>query len=432
MNYVPQILDSLPPPYTQEDDSVLARMVNLAALELEVLQEDLDRMRQTHWIATAYRLGDAAKLGALMGIAPFTWERLDLYRQRLVALVVARLNGALGPNEIRGFAYKYLRDCENALGSTFLPGLQKATPGPLFRPIELKENPHRQRRSQALADRGGRVPYLFRWSESNKGLDDTVAQFEITGLIEKRTVVPVLVNLSTGDLIGYSDRIPFGGTLSVTQAKPEAALDDRALQATLDGVDVTDRMFSVGNFKLGTPFSKAQLEPKAQLPRMVRGTNEWIFLSIGLYDVRGLDRFFFSIAGKDLYEAAFDQTAFDASLFPSGPIAHLQCQWTETEPACFELHVPRYIVMEPHGAEGDDRAFVEVAHALTASLAELRAAGVKAEVVFQPFQETQRQQVTARVPWKILDPEAGPSGTTRALDVGARFGESPLDGTRFE
>jgi len=48
-------------------------------LDLEVFQEDLDRMRQTHWIRTAYSLGDAAKLGALLDIQPFSWEHIDLY-----------------------------------------------------------------------------------------------------------------------------------------------------------------------------------------------------------------------------------------------------------------------------------------------------------------------------------------------------------------
>lgn len=442
MNYLPRILDSLPPPYTQEGDSVLAGIVNLAALELEALQEDLDRMRQTHWIQTAYRLQDAARLGALLNIAPLSWEGLDLYRQRVLALVVARLHGALGPRQIREFTYDYLQGCERVLDATFVPGLQAVSveeafqtheKRPLFRPLRLEECPRRRRTSRALADRAGRVPYLYRWSESNKGLDDTVAEFYVGGLLQNRTVVPVLVNLTTGDLIGYAGRIPFGQTLCVTRADADGALNDRALQATLDGFEVTGRMFSVGNFQLGVPFARSQFEPKPLLPRIARGVNDWIFLSVGLYDIRGLDRFFFSMAGKDLHEAVFDETGFDTSLFPSGPVAHLELQWMETEPACFEVHVPRYIVIEPQAAaDGPERPFREVADGLVASITDLRAAGVKAAVLFDPFGETQRQKVIARLPWKVLDPETGPSGETRALDLGARFGESPLDQTRFE
>lgn len=442
MNYLPQILDSLPPPYTQADDSVLARIVNLAALEFEVAQEDLDRMRQTHWIQSVYSMKDAAKLGALLDIGPFDWETLDLYRRRLLALVVARLKGALGPNEVRQFAYDYLQNCERVLSASFVPGLQTVTLSqafeqsadrPQFRPLELRENPHRVRTSQTLSDRGARVPYLLRWSETNTGLDETVVEFHIAGLVQNRTVVPTLVNLTTGDLIGYAGRVPFGQTLSVRRANPDGALDDRELRATLDGVDVTDRMFSVGNFQLGVPFTQQQQEPKPLLPRLPRGANDWIFLAVGLYDVRGLDRFFFSIAGKDLHEAVFDETAFDASLFPSGTIARLDMRWMETEPACFELHVPRRIVIEPADAvASSDRPYQKVSDGLVSSVAELRAAGVKAQVVFVPFQESQRQTVVGRLPWKVLDPETAPSGDTKSIELGARFGESPLDQSRFE
>lgn len=442
MNYLPQILDSLPPPYTQAGDSVLASIVNLAALEFEAFQEDLDRMRQTHWIQTAYSLKGAAKLGALLNIAPFPWESLELYRRRLLALVVARLQGALGPNEVRQFAYDYLKNCERVLGATFVPGLQTVTLSqafeqsdarPQFRPIELKENPHRMRTSQTLADRSGRVPYLLRWREMNKGLDDTVVEFHVAGLIGNRTAVPVLVNLTTGDLIGYAGRVPFGATLSVQRANADGALDDRQLRATLDGVDVTGRMFSVGNFQLGVPFTKQQQESKPLLPRLPRGGNDWIFLAVGRYDIRGLDRFFFSIAGNDLYEAVFDETGFDASLFPSGSIAHLEMSWMETEPACFELHVPRYIVIEPmDSGTAAERPFEQVGDGLVSSVAELRAAGVEAQVIFAPFAESQRQTASGRAPWKTLDPETGPSGDTRSVDLGGRFGESPLDQARFE
>jgi hypothetical protein len=453
VNYLPAIQESLPPPYTSADDSVLTSMIGLAALELETFHEDLDRMRQTHWFDTAYRMLDARKLGALFNIVPLAWENLELYRQRLLALVVARLHGALGPNEIRQFIYDYLQGSERALGSTFVPGLQTVTleeafpqdqpppsnptevlkKRPLFRSLSLAENLRRTQTSQTLADRNGRVPYLLRWTESNKGLDDTVAEFHISGLLQNRTVVPVLVNLTTGDLIGFAGRIPFGQTLSLSRPAPDGPLNDRRLEAMMEGIDVSSRVFSVENFQLGVPFSKQQQEPQPLLPRLRRGANDWIFLSVGMYDIRGLDRFFFSIAGQDLHEAVFDETRFDSSLFPSEPIAHLEMQWTETEPACFEVQVPRYVVIEPaSAAPPSGRPYQQVGDSLVSSVADLRAAGVKAQVRFVPFTEEQRQKVTARVPWKILDAEAGPSGETRFVELGARFGESPLDQTRFE
>jgi hypothetical protein len=440
VNLLEQIQASLPPPYSIAADSVLQSFLQVIAADLEIYQEDLDRMRQTHWIPTIYRLADAAKLGALLDIQPFTWEHLDLYRERLLALVVARLKGSLGPNEIREFVYTYLLKTERALDATFVPGLQRVTldeayqppaARPLFRRLELEENPHRQRTSKVLADRNGNIPYLFRWSESNKGLSDTAVELNISGLLHYRTVTPVLVNLTTGSLLGFAGRIPFGQTLTITRAEPDAPLEDRTLKATLDGNDVTHLLFSVEGFELGVPFSKQQQEPKPLLPGLKRGSNEWIFLSVGMFDIRGLDRFFFSMASQELREATFDETTFDNSLFPSGPIAKLEMTWMETEPACFELHVPKYMVIES-SIMTSEPVHDEVALALELSIDGLRAAGVKAQVRFVPFKEVQRQRVHARIPWKVLDPEKGPTGETRLVELGGRFGESTLDQSRFE
>lgn len=440
MNLLTQIQASLPSPYTIEADSVLQRFMDVIALDLEAFNEDMDRMRQTHWIPTVYRLTDAAKLGALLDIPPFAWEHLDLYRERLLALVVVRLKGALGSNEIREFVYTYLLQAERVLGATFLPGLQNAslseayTPPatrPLFRPLALEENPHLLRTSTVLADRNWKVPYLFRWSESNNGLDDTTVELTISGLQHYRTVTPVLVNLTTGSLLCFAGRIPFGQTLKITRVNPNAALSDRAVKATMDGNDVSRLLFSVEGFELGIPFSRQQqVEPL--VPELKRGVNDWIFLSVGLFDVRGLDRFFFSIASQQLREAVFDETTFDNALLPSGPIAQLEMSWTETEPAGFEVRVPRYLVIEPSSLASSEPLHDEVALALETSMDGLRAAGVRAVVRFVPFEEVQRQSVLVRLPWIVLDPERGPSGETRSVELGGRFGDTSLDQSRFE
>jgi hypothetical protein len=440
VNLLTQIQASLPPPYSIAADSVLQSFLQVIALDLEVYQEDLDRMRQTHWIRTAYSLGDAARLGALLDIPPLGWEDLDLYRKRLLALVAARLKGSLGPNEIREFVYNYLFETENALKATFLPGLQRVKPGeafgptaarPLYRPLGLDENPRRPHTSSSLADRNGNIPYLFRWSETNNGLDDTAVELHISGLQQYRTVTPVLVNLTAGSLLSFAGRIPFGQTLTITRANPDGPLSDRTLRATMDGNDVSHLLFGVERFELGIPFSKQQQEPQPLLPRLQRGVNEWIFLSVGLFDIRGLDRFFFSIASQDLREATFDDTMFDTSLFPSGPIAKLEMSWTETEPACFEVRVPRYLVAEP-ASTTTELLHDQVGQALESTVNGLRAAVVKALVRFVPFKEVQRQRIQTRLPWKILDPEPGPSGETRSVELGGRFGEATLDQSRFE
>lgn len=442
MNLLTQIQASLPPPYTDAADSVLQGFLDVIALDLEAFREDLDRVRQTHWIRTAYHLRDAAKLGALLDIQPFPWEGLDLYRERMLALVVARLKGAVGPNEIREFVYNYLFKVEQALEKALhqtilLPGLQKMSleqayeppdEHPLFRPLALEENPRRQHYSSTLADRNGNIPYLFRWSETNNGLDDTTVEIHISGLIQNRTVTPVLVNLTTGSLLCFAGRVGFGQTLTIARA---IDAEPRKLTATLNGNDVSHLLFSVEGFELGVPFSKQQHAPEPLLPILKRGINEWIFLSVGFFDVRGLDRFFFSIATEQLREGVFDETTFDASLFPSGPIAKLEMKWLETEPASFVVRVPRYVVIEElNGAS--EPVFDEVAQALDSSVQGLRAAGVQALVRFVPFEEVQPQTIKVHIPWKVLDREVGPAGQTRSIELGARFGEAPLDSSRFE
>jgi hypothetical protein len=321
------------------------------------------------------------------------------------------------------------------LTSSFVPGLQSVTAlqayepppdRPRFRPLRLVENPPREKQSASLLARGGKVPYLYRWTETNRGLSDTVARFIVTGVEGGRTAVPIIANLTTGDMLGYMGTLRFGQTVVFTVPSVPDAQDPRAAVATLDGRDASASVFSMSGFALGVPFTKEQLDSKPRLPRMVRGPNEWISISAGFYGVKGLDHFFFAIADDQLREGAFDDTFFDESVFPFGTVVQLQMNWTETEPASFEVHVPRYITVEPGVS-----VFQDVADGLSESILELHAAGVRAAVLFDPFIETQPQRVTGRASWVQLDAEAGPAGRDQ-LTVGARFGDSPLGGSRFD
>jgi len=439
MTALDRLLDLLPPPYSAAPDSVLAALLDVFALEIEALEEDLDRVRRTHWIGQAYRLEDARKIGALCGIAPLPWETLETYRARLLPLIEARLAGSLGPAEIREFVHDYLRAAEAALEATFVQGLAtiggpvkayRAPPKrPLFRPLVFREFPLRERRSRALADRGGLVPVLFRWSETNAGLDDCVPSLRITGLCGRRTTVPVLANLSTGDMILFADRLLAGAELEIM---PDAAGDGRAARATLDGADVTAKLRSLSGFTLGTPFEAIDFDETPRLPPLPRGESQWMFLSVGLYDVRGLDRFFFALAEADLREGRFDETRFDNALFPSDAIAAIAMDWTEREPASFEVDVPRTIVEEPAGAAPEARPHRLVADALESAIGSLHAAGVRAAIRFVPFVETQPQRVRHETRWIWLDKESGPAGAADTLELGFHFGETGLGRGRFE
>jgi hypothetical protein len=439
MRELDRILDLLPPPYAVAADATLPRLLDAVAIELEVLQEDLDRMQRTHWVNFAYALGDLARLADSVGVEPLPGETVDSFRARLIPLVRARLDGAVGPGQIRAFVRDYLQGAERALRSTFVPalgGLAGEAPfgvpdgRPNYRPLALVENPERLRRSASLAGIAGRVPYLHRWEERNDGLADTVATFAVTGFPGGRTAVPLVVNLTTGDLIGYAGVLRVGRRLTLEAA---GAGDPRLVRASLDGDDVTGRVFSVSGFRAGVPFEPDDLDPAPLLPRLARGPNRWVFLSVGLFDVRGLNHVFYAIAGDDLREGEFDDTFFDRAVFPSGPVAGLEMAWTEVEPASFEVRVPWGVVAEAPELAGlpDGPAHDRLADALSASVDGLRAAGVRARVVFEPFTDTQPQSVRATLPWVVIDPERGPLGGDE-LELGARFGESALDRTRFD
>ncbi|HEX5414789.1 MAG TPA: hypothetical protein VFZ25_03925 [Chloroflexota bacterium] len=439
MSHRSRMQDLLPPPYSIEPDSVLTSVLNLIALEMDAFQEDLDRYQQTHWIRSVYRLSDAEKLGALTGIKRLPWEDLDLYRERLLALVVALLAGATGPRQIRQFVFDYLRRAESVLGATFVPGLAtldtvEAAYGsppdqPRYQPLGLVEFPRVRRRSGTLDSLGGNIPYLYRWQELNRGLDETVATFDVTG-VRERTSVPIIVNLTTGELIGYAGVLRFGQTLSLRLSSAGDSTPREAV-ATIDDVVATSKLFSLANYTPGVPFRNEQLDPKPRLPRMARGANEWLFLNVGLYDIPGLDRFSFAIADDLLREGVFDETTFDNALFPAGTKARLEMAWTETEPASFQVHVPRYIVVEPGGRAGGPR-WVDLEAGLRDAIGTLHAAGVRAAVKFDPFVETQEQTIRFRLPVKVIDPEIGPAGQGDEVAFGGRFGESRLGSARFE
>jgi hypothetical protein len=439
MTTLERILDVLPPPYSVAADSTLAALVGLFALEFDTLGEDIDRLRRTHWINQAYRFEDATKLGALLGIPPLPWETLETYRARLLPLAASRLDGALAPKDIRAFVHDYLLNAEDALDATFVPGMpadeDKAfqllpDDRPLWRPLELAENPPRLQPSNVLAARNGSVPHLFRWTEHNNGLDDALATFRVAGLSGRRTAVPVLINLGTGDMVFYADRLLAGAELEVAAAGD--AGNPRLARATLDGADVTHKLKSVSNFALGSALKPSDCDPQPLLPRMLRGANDWLFVVLGIYDLRGFDQVFFALADNALFEGVFDQTRFDHALFPSGPHARLAMEWIETEPASFEVRVPRGVVLEPAGSPADAAPHALVADGLQRAIDELHAAGVRARVRYLPFGETQRQTVRHVLPWILLDPERAPSGEGEAVDIGGHFDESSLGRTRFE
>jgi hypothetical protein len=317
-----------------------------------------------------------------------------------------------------------LRSWEDAYPpGTFTPG-HDGVDDEDDRPLQFVEWPRRTRRSGQL----GTVPYLHRWTERNGGLEPARPRLEIVGLPGGVTAVPVAANLTTGALVGWRGVVGAGRRLVIAPddgGGAVALLDDEVSGRR----DVSGRLFSVSSFTPGMPFTPEDVDAEPRLFDLVIGDNELRYLNAGLYDVDGIGHVGFALAPDELREGAFDETMFDRSLFPAGPVAALAMSWTERVPATFRVGVRRDVVV--HQRASDPHVVDEVLDALGRGLDELRAAGVVAELDVRGLREEQAQQVRVSLPWVRVRPEQGPSGDGERLAVSARFGDSALGDSRF-
>ena len=419
MTSLDRMQDLLPLPYSVAGDALLTAVLNTCALQVEALEEDIDRMRRSHWIEQAWRDSDLDRLAALVSIRRFPSEPPLLFRNRIVALVRARLRGAVSPVDIRQFVFEYIDALERELESKFIHG------GATLDKVQIVENPPRMRRSKTLRDRAGRVSQLFRWRETNGGLDPAPTAIRISG-VTGGTANPVITNLTTKELIGYRGFLRVGQAVVIEGGK-----------ATLDGRDVSDRLFGLANFSLGSPNGPFDFANHPS-PSLQRGDNDLFFAALGIWDERALDRVAFYPDDPEMREAAFDRTTFDHAIFPAGPMAQLELSWVEHEPASFEVHLPRTVVIEPTALRQEFRAanlarppYDEIADDLAATLPQLRAAGVAAELRLDGFTETQHHFDRLVPGWVVIEPEDGPAGTNDRVGTGGRFDETALGVSQF-
>ena len=213
---------------------------------------------------------------------------------RLLALVDARLAGAVGPprSALRARLPRPgrprlrvdvrppgCRGCATGSRPTrrtpFAPGhdgIDDGAPddGGADPPLRFVEWPRRTRRSVQL----GAVPYLYRWTERNGGVFAAAPRLEIVGLPGGLTAVPIVADLTAGALIGWpASSAPAAGWSSAppTNAPPGeggvvAELDDEVSGRR----DVSDRLFSVSSFTAGVPFTPGRRRRRAAAVRLWR------------------------------------------------------------------------------------------------------------------------------------------------------------------
>lgn len=436
MTRLAPMLDRLPPPLRADAAGLIARLLAVVDAELSSFDEDMERVRRTHFVETALDLEDLAGLGALFGLAPEPWEPAEMFRARLRTTIAARLAGAVTRSPLDDVLAGLLDGAQTALGSRYAP-LARGAGGRVFRDPaavtrtgqpRFDEFPPRRARSPTLAAHGGRMRALDRIVLENRGVHAAPLEGVVRGVIGRRAAVPLLANLTTGRVVAFRGVLSAGAELRLV------ARDGR-LEARLDGREASARLITAEGFRLGAALPL----PAEQTPRpilLAPGSNEIFFLPLAIYGERILDRGALAMPDERVRHGVFGDsttrgTSFDDSLFEQQPSAALDLFWTEAAPATFRFVVPAGVVRhEPSGADRlAERAALDALMDSTVRL--LRAAGVDGQVTFAPLRETQRQSDLGRAINPRLPPDTQPPAQVRLAGVTALFDETAREGGRL-
>ena len=413
-------------PQLYRDGELVRGMLGVPAIQLEILDEDAREVQIAHWFATARSLDEGAKLAALLGFAPEQWQELELFRAWVETTRDAILrDGSVTPAALQRFVKDYLTRFESATGTTMVSRIDAWETTPSKTRAAFVEMPQRRRTARPLAAAAyGGIEPLTQFSIDQKGLDETVASFLLTGLPSGPEAVPVIVNLTTAQALVFLGTVPIGQRLAIRAAA------DGSVTAHLEATDVTDRLRSVEGVAPGTVWT-AVLTP-ARAITLRRGQNDFWFLPVAHYNLPGLDRFLLALPDLTLKQGRYNSTAFDQALFAQDAAMLLLLAWLETAPAAFDITLPAGAMISTAGqlnrAESD-RDTVEAA--LNEGVGQLKAAGVAASLRLLPFTDIQMQgeRLTGVLPMRVR--EVGPTGADRLPDSGGVFEVTPYDSSTF-
>ncbi len=413
MGHALDMLARLPRLY--RDGELVRDVLELPALQLEILDEEGREVQRAHWFNSALELDEAAKLAAILDIALEPWHTLGTYRAWVHSLRDARIrHGAITRRGLQGFVAAYHAGFQSAVGVPQLlvtRSIEKWTQQPSDSTAAFLENPPRTRRHRAPSS-GGIEP-LHHFSVDQKGLDESSAAFLLVGLPSAPESVPVVANVTTGHALIFLGNIAPGARLWI---RPRA---DGTAEARLEGEDVSDRLRSVKGLVPGTAWSKPQVQFPARALPLARGKNDLWFLPVAHFDALGLDRFLLALAELVLQQGRWDETRFDQALFYQDPAVSLWVSWVETEPASFQIQLPAGALLSR--ADETPASLVNremLGASLSQGVGQLKAAGVAAEVELRPFGEAQRQTDRLVAVLPLVHREVGPTGADRLPDAG--------------
>lgn len=438
MNRRDAMLERLPPIYQTASGSRLHQLLALFANHLAAWDQDLQRVQRARWIETAFDREDLAKLGALFEIPILPWEPEHLYRARLTATVAARLRGAVTRDVLELVIVSILSGALEALGVKYM---DLSGAGAAFRtgaadnqrePAFIEFAPV-IRRDPNLAARQGLCQPLAKIELTHRGLHPSPLHAAIRGVQGGRTLSPVLINLTNGQVLVFFGDLPCGHELRIGVNRAGE------LTASLNGRDVRQQVYTGTGFKPGAPFSPAMPDSTPQPLQLERGANQlWLF-PLALYGQKSLDSAVFGMPETGLEQGRFGAKAesppagtfFDWSLFEQPPFVSLDLWWVEAQPASFRFEVPAGVVTRNLPAAQDaHQDHLRLFSLLQQTVDLMRPAGVDGRVVPRPLREVQPQQDHGRPLPPVVGRESmGMESRLKALT--ALFDTSATEGSRF-
>lgn len=426
------LLNRLPDLYREGD--TVGRLGAVLGNQFEMLDETARDVRRSHFFAQCLDLEDAAKLGALLDIAPEPFQGLIEYRGWANGLRTARLKaGSVTREGIRLFTKLYLDGFHagNRVQITPTTGqlgfvASEETPA-------LIENPPTARYERGPGVDG--ITPLDRFDLTNAGLEDVPLGMVLTARGEEGgEFAPLIANLTTGEALVFLDRLPAGKRLFLIPAAGENEVDPPTLEARLENDDVSDRMRLIDGLEPGQAATAVGSGGPLRPLTLARGANDMWFLPLAHFDVPGLDRALFALAGEGMKQGRWSETTFwnekdlSGSIFAQPAQATLQMAWAEVSPATIELRIPTGI-MRSNAGEIDAalQARENLATALAIALTQLSAAGVRARANLARKREHQPMHDSLRFVAPTTFREGGSTGADRLPDADARYGVTKLD-----
>lgn len=385
-------------------------LLEVPALQLEAVDEELREVQRTHWFDQTYELEHAARLAALLDLQPEAWQELETFRIWVHALRDAMLQkGGLTVEAILSFVADYAGRFQAATGIT-LPEQD----------AELLEHPPEWHYLRYPAV--GELQPLEQFTITNGGKSAMPLSLLITTIARAPEASPLLVNVTTGEALLYPDELPPGRRLWIGNG-PDG------LSAKLELEDVTAKLLSISGVVPGTPWEQAQVGPAK--PMMLEpGENRFWFFPAALFDRPGLDRMLLTMPGTERKQGSFDATFFDHALFWQEPRIAVWAAWQEEMRAAFTVRIPAAGVRSSPPA--DPVSLRErLGSSVTAGIERLRAAGVRARVTLTSLTDAQPQRDSLRLVMPVILREGGPSGADRIAEHGGTFGVTSFNDSTF-